>query len=108
MLHTNGTRLDRVGTNSKGQRRYPVVSILEVVWKVVGTVIYTRILKVVQFHNVLHGFHKGGGTGTKITELKLAKELASVDQDPLLLVLIDLRKDCDNLDCGRLLQTLAR
>ena len=41
-------------------------------------------------------------------ELKLAQELASVDQDPLLLVLLDLRKAYGNLYRGGLLQTLAR
>ena len=39
-------------------------------------------------------------------DLKLAQELASVDQHPLFLVLIDLIKTYDNLDWGRLLQTL--
>ena len=33
-------------------------------------------------------------------------DLASVDQDPLSLVLLDLIKLYDNLDCGRLLKTL--
>ena len=40
-------------------------------------------------------------------ELKLAKGLERVDQDPLFLVLIDLRKDYKKLDCGRLIKTLA-
>ena len=39
-------------------------------------------------------------------ELKLAQELASVNQDPILLVSLDLGKAYDNLDRGRLLQTL--
>ena len=39
-------------------------------------------------------------------DLKLAQELASVDQHPLFLVLLDLIKTYDNLDWGRLLQTL--
>ena len=39
-------------------------------------------------------------------ELKPDQELESVDQDPLLLVFLDLRKAYDNLDWGRLLNTL--
>ena len=46
------------------------------------------------------------GTGTAIIEIKLAWELAGVDQDPLLLVLLDLIKVYDNLDYVRLLNTL--
>ena len=39
-------------------------------------------------------------------ELNLAQELSSMDQDSLLLVFLDLRKEYDNLDCGQLLKTL--
>ena len=39
-------------------------------------------------------------------DLKLAQELASVDQHPLFLVLLELSKTYDNLDWGRLLQTI--
>ena len=45
--------------------------------------------------------------GTARMELKLAQELASLDQYPLLLVFLDLSKAYDNLDQGRPLQTLA-
>ena len=39
-------------------------------------------------------------------DLKLAQELASVDQHPLFLVLLELSKTYDNLDWGRLLKSL--
>ena len=71
-----------------------------------GVVIDTRIKKAVTFHDVLHGFHIGRGMGTSIMELKLAQDLASVDQDPIFLVFLDLRKSYDNLYHGYLLQTL--
>ena len=58
------------------------------------------------FHDVLHGFHAGRGTWTSIVELNFAQDLASVDRGPLFLVLLDLQKAYDNLDCGRLLKTL--
>ena len=61
---------------------------------------------VVQLHNVLHSFCAGRETGTDIMELKLPQELASVDQDPLLLVFLDLRKAYNNIYRGRLLQNL--
>ena len=68
------------------------IGLIEVVWKVVGEVIDNHIKSVVQFYNVLHGFYAGRGTGTAIMELKLAQQLASVDQDPLFLVFIELQK----------------
>ena len=50
------------------------------------------------FHDVIHGFTVYRGTGTAIIELKLTKEMASVDQDPLFLVFLVLRKAYGDLD----------
>ena len=44
--------------------------------------------------------------GTVILELKLAQELSRVNQDPLFLVFMDLRKTYYNMDRGRILKTL--
>ena len=52
------------------------------------------------------GFTQGGQTIKYIMELNIAPELASIDQDPILLVLLDLHKYHDKMDSGRLLQTL--
>ena len=46
------------------------------------------------------------GTGTAIIEIKLSRDLAGVDQEPLLLVLLDLITVYDILDDVRLLNTL--
>ena len=59
------------------------IGLLEVVWKVVEAVTDTRIKSVVQFYDFLHGFLSGRGAGAAIMDIKLAQELASVDQDPL-------------------------
>ena len=64
------------------------------------------IKSVVQFHNVIHRFHAGRVTGTAIMELIVSQELSSVYHDPLLLVLLYLRKSYNNLDQGGLLQTI--
>ena len=71
-----------------------------------GSIIDTCIKKFVMFHEVLHVFCVGRVIGTAIMELNLTQELASVEQNPLLLVFLDLIKAYDNLDCGRLLKTL--
>ena len=73
----------------------------------VEPIIYTCLRDSVHLHNVLHGFRAGREkvTGKEILGLKLEQELASVDRDPLLLVLIDLHKSYDTVDHGRLLTT---
>ena len=49
-------------------------------------IIDTHINMAVMFHDVRHGFCACRGTGAAIIELKMAQELASIDQDPLFLV----------------------
>ena len=68
-------------------------------------IIDTHINKAMTFNDVLHGFCVGRVTGTDIMELNISHELTNVDQEPLLLVYIDLRKAYNNLDCGRILKT---
>ena len=57
-------------------------------------------------HDILKEFRSGRGTGTARMELKLAQDLANIDQEPLLLVFLDLRKEYDTVDRECLLITL--
>ena len=66
---------------------------MEVLWKVMEGIIDARIKKAVTFHDVLHKFCAGKGTGTAIMELKLTQEMTSLDQDLILLVFLDLIKN---------------
>ena len=75
-------------------------------WKVVDVIIGIRLSSSFRLHDILHGFRAGRGMGAEILELKLAQELSSIDHDPLFLVLLDLRKAYDTVDCGYLLTTL--
>ena len=84
--------VDRFVTNPKINKDTGGVGILEVVWKAVGAVIDTRIKTVVQFFYILHEFQAGRGAGTSIMNLKLTQELESVEQYPLSMVFLDLRK----------------
>ena len=74
------------------------IVLLETLWKVVEALIYTCLHASLQFHDALHGFRAGQGTGTAIMELKLVQELAIVDQDPFLLIFLDLRKAYGTVD----------
>ena len=80
----------------KGNTDNRGIGLMEVVCMVEEAVIDTQINTVVQFHDVLHGFREVRGAGTAIMDLNIAHELASVDQDTLLLVLHDLRKAYNN------------
>ena len=57
-----------------------------------------------QFYKVLYSFCAARETRNAIVELKHFQELPNVDQYPLFLVFLDLRKAYNNLDCGWLLQ----
>ena len=65
---------------------------MESIWKVVEAKIDTRLRASVCLHKVLHGFHTGRVMGTTILELNLEQKLASIEQDPLFPLFLDLRK----------------
>ena len=69
-------------------------------------IIDNRLRSGIQFHDVPHRFRLGRGTGTITVELKIAQKLASVNQYPLLLVLLDLRMSYNTVDLGRIIGTL--
>ena len=58
-------------------------------------------LKVLDYHDCLHRFLAGRCTGTATTEVKLAQQLAYIEQVPLYGIFIDLRKSYDAMDRGQ-------
>ena len=60
----------------------------------------------ITFHDVLHILCAVRGTGTAILDIKLSQELTIINQEPLLLVFLDLRKAYETLDQGSILMTL--
>ena len=79
---------------------------MEFLWKDIEAIIDTRIKKAMTFHDALHGFCAGRGTGTTITQLKLTQDLESVNHDTLLLMFLDIRKAYYNLEYGLQLKNL--
>ena len=53
----------------KGNTDNQSIGLLEYMWKVVETIINTRLRASVRLHDVLHGFCAGGGMDTDILEL---------------------------------------
>ena len=72
----------------------------------VEALIDTRLRASLQFHGVLHMLWDGRGMGMDITELKISQNLARVDNKPLFLVLLDLRKAYDTVYRDRLIHNL--
>ena len=82
------------------------IGLLELAWKHVEAIIDTRVKKVIRYHDSMHGFTSRRGTGTAMVEAKLQQEHASIHQEPLFQVFLDLKKAYDSLDQPRALDTL--
>ena len=51
------------------------IGLVEVLWKVIPDIINLRISSSIQFHNTLHVFSAGRGTGTATIKEKLPQHL---------------------------------
>ena len=56
------------------------ISLLDTLWKVVEAIIDIRLQTSIQFHDVVDRLRAERGTGTAAMELKLAQDIASVNQ----------------------------
>ena len=72
-------------------------------WKVVVVVLNCRFISSITFHDVLHGFRSGRGTGTATLEAKLVQQLAAMREEVLYVIFLDLTKAYDALDRSRCL-----
>ena len=62
----------------KGGIEYYEIGLAEVVWKVVNVILNNHIATSNDFHDVLHNFWAGHGTGTTSLEAKLLQQLISM------------------------------
>ena len=60
----------------------------------------------ITFHNFLHGFWAGHGTGTATLEAKLLQYLVALREEVLYVIFLDLHKAYDALDRSRCLEIL--
>ena len=63
---------------TKGEKDYGGIGLVEVVWKVVTVILNRRFTSSITFHDVLHGFRAGRGTGTATLKAKLIQQLAAM------------------------------
>ena len=67
----------------KGRGDYRGIGLMEVVWKVVAVIINQRLTASITYHEFLHGFRAGSGTGTTTLEAKLRHQLAAMMEEVL-------------------------
>ncbi len=84
------------------------IGLLEVLWKLISTIIHKRIVGNVIFHDGIHGFRSGRGTGTAILETKLLMQEAACTDRKLYQIFLDLTKAYDTLDRERTLEILEQ
>ena len=90
----------------KGIQEYRGIDLVEVMWKVVAAILHRRITSSIAYHDFLHGFRLGRVTGTATLEAKLLQNLASLREEVLYLIFLDLHKACEALDRSRFLEIL--
>ena len=79
------------------------IGLLEVLWKVISIIINLWLLSSIHFHDVLHGFCTGRGTGTTTLKENLLQQLIATRETSL----HNLRKSYDSLDREHFLYILA-
>ena len=79
---------------------------MEVMWKVVAAILNFRLTASITFHDFLHGFRAGRGTGTATLEANLLQQLAASGEEVLYVIFLDLHKAYDTLDSSRCLERL--
>ena len=73
---------------------------------VVTVILNCRFTTCIDFHDVLHGFWVGCGTGTASLEAKLIHQLTSIREEVLYAIFLDLHKSYDSIDMDRCLEIL--
>jgi hypothetical protein len=78
--------LPKPGGSSQG------IVLLEVLWKLLKSIIDGRLKAAISFQDALHGFRPGRGMTTAIIDAKLFQQLALIHQVPVFEIFIDLKK----------------
>ena len=85
----------------KGKKEYRGIGLLEVMWKVVAEILNRRFTASITYHEFLHGFRAGRGTGTATLEANLLQQLAALREKVLYVIFLDLHKSYNALDRSR-------
>ena len=90
----------------KGKKDYRGIFLVEVMWKVAAAILNLRLTASINFHDFLHIFWAGSGTGTVTLKTKLLQKLAALREEVLFVIFLDLHKAYDALERSRCLEIL--
>ena len=90
----------------KGGQEYRGIGLVEVMWKVVAAILNRRLTASITYHDFLHGFRAGRGTGTATLKAKLLQQLVALREEVLYMIFLDMHKAYDALDRSRCLEIL--
>ena len=62
----------------KGKKEYRGIGLVEVMWKVVAAILNRQLMASITFHDFLHGFRAGRGTGTATLEAKMLQQVEAL------------------------------
>ena len=71
------------GPDPKGKKYYCDIGLVEVMWKVVADILNRRFTASITYHDFLHGFRAGRGSGTATLKAKLLQQLAAFREEVL-------------------------
>jgi len=78
---------------------YRGIVLLETIYKIASAIIASRLSASIDFHDAVHGYREGRGTGTAITELKLLMQhTRNCGVENLYIIFLDLKKAYYTLD----------
>ena len=83
------------------------IGLVEVLWKVVTSLLNQYFTASITFHDMLHRFQAVHGTETAVVKAKLPQQLMAMTEAALFEVFLDLQKAYDTLDWYRCLDILA-
>ena len=89
-----------------GGRGYLDIVLVEVIWKSVEVILNCRFTAIITYHDLLHGFRAGCGTGTATLELNILQQVAAFREEVLHVIFLDLHKAHDALYRSRCLGIL--
>ena len=90
----------------KGGGDYSGIGLMEVMWKAVVLILNCCFTTSITYHDTLHGFWAGCGTGTLTLELKLLQQIAALREAVIHVLLLDMHKAYDALDRSSCLDIL--
>ena len=90
----------------KGEKDYRGIRLVEVMWNLVAEILNRRFTASINYHDFLHGFRTGRGTGTATLEANLLQQLAALREEVLYVIFLELHKAYDALDSSICLDIL--